>query len=427
MKTFYNLSLWLTVAAIFHISCIVPATAWGPGVRFDTAPYVYATPDSGTYTRTRKMQGSLIYSETWSPLKPKKAAVKIATVVSGLGEMSVDFSSSLGDAAYAGLSIGWATTSLGKPVYQALSKAPLVYEASGDFPSLEPGTTSPWNGSGSITLVALVWRDSGSGSLPPVVSWGGSWSNGTSVTKKAENSGEWTIADETKVQCGNSSCNKGGWVDTANEHYAPCTGCGTKIWTCQSGSFAAHIVVITDGPHRHFESRCAKCGKNFWVCVNDPIRYHTTETCPVCSATYEGCTGGHNCPGDGSSGSGSSSGGGSTPPATTPSTGGGGGGSDTRVRCGHGNACSLGGYASSREAHKITCPAGHRYYKCSATGNSRHANCRARQSGEVACARGSWCRSGGYASSRNAHRTTCGRGHTYWSCSPSAVRRHRGH
>lgn len=100
------------------------------------------------------------------------------------------------------------------------------------------------------------------------------------------------------------------------------------------------------------------------------------------------------------------------------------------VRCGHGrngNACSRGGWASSREAHKVTCPAGHRYYECSLNGNRFHANCRARRSGEVRCAKGSWCRSGGWASSRNAHQTTCGQGHTYWSCWPRSVSYHRGH
>ena len=106
-------------------------------------------------------------------------------------------------------------------------------------------------------------------------------------------------------------------------------------------------------------------------------------------------------------------------------TGGGTGGSDTRVRCGHGNACSRGGYASSREAHKTTCPAGHSYYTCSATGTSRHANCRARGNGEVRCGNGSWCRSGGWASSRNAHKVTCAAGHSYWGCNPTQVSRHR--
>lgn len=421
MKTFYNLSIWLTVATIFHISCIVPATAQGPGVWFDTAPYVYATPDSGTYTRTRKMQGSLIYSETWSPLKPKKAAVKIATVVSGLGEMSIDFSSSLGDAAYAGISIGSATTQIGRPVYTALKKAPLVYEASGDFPSLEPGTTSPWNGSGSVTLVALVWRESGSGGLPAVVGWGGSWSNGTSVTKKASNDGEWTIAAETKVRCGNSSCNKDRWVDTANEHRKTCTRCGKKYWSCDANQAYNH--------ERASPENCPFCDSGRWYCERWSGGIHdSTWYCSTCHETHSTCGG---CPADDTDDDSDSS----TTTSPTVSSGGGGGGtvssgggtggSDTRVRCGHGNACSLGGYASSREAHKITCPAGHRYYKCSATGNSRHANCRAQRSGEVRCGYGSWCRSGGWASSRNAHKVTCAAGHSYWGCNPTQVRRHR--
>lgn len=114
-------------------------------------------------------------------------------------------------------------------------------------------------------------------------------------------------------------------------------------------------------------------------------------------------------------------------PKTTPTTP---AAPSNLVRCGHGrngNACSRGGWASSREAHKVTCPAGHRYYACSSGGARFHANCRARRSGEVRCARGSMCRSGGWASSRNAHQTTCGRGHTYWSGWPRSVSYHRGH
>lgn len=370
MKTFYNLSLWLTVATIFHISCIVPATAQGPGVWFDTAPYVYATPDSGTYTRTRKMQGSLIYSETWSPLKPKKAAVKIATVVSGLGEMSIDFSSSLGDAAYAGISIGSATTQIGRPVYTALKKAPLVYEASGDFPSLEPGTTSPWNGSGSVTLVALVWRESGSGGLPAVVGWGGSWSNGTSVTKKASNDGEWTIAAETKVQCSSPyTCNKGGWVDTANEHQVSCTACSKTYYNCYAANVTLHTTTTT----------CEGCSETIRSCMAGPngASPHGWQICMDCvyndnpGGVSNKCEGPHVCAGDTTRPTVSSNNGG-----TTSSSGGNSGDSGSSVACARGSSCSLGGRVSSANAHRRTCLGGHTYWICHSSrlgyGNEYH-------------------------------------------------------
>ena len=159
-------------------------------------------------------------------------------------------------------------------------------------------------------------------------------------------------------------------------------GCNVKYWSCQ------------DPPEHGRKKQCRKteCGLYDYYCAD-----YTCET-----------------PSDGgssSSGSGSGTSGSGT--------------SRDRVRCGHGNACRFGGFASSRYAHKTTCPAGHSYYTCSATGNSRHANCRARRSGEVRCGNGSWCRSGGFASSRNAHKVTCAAGHSYWGCNPTQVRRHR--
>ena len=365
MKTFYNLSIWLTVATIFHISCIVPATAQGPGVWFDTAPYVYATPDSGTYTRTRKMQGSLIYSETWSPLKPKKAAVKIATVVSGLGEMSIDFSSSLGDAAYAGISIGSATTQIGRPVYTALKKAPLVYEASGDFPSLEPGTTSPWNGSGSVTLVALVWRESGSGGLPAVVGWGGSWSNGTSVTKKASNDGEWTIAAETKVRCGNSSCNKDRWVDTANEHRKTCTRCEKKYWSCDANQVYNH--------ERARSENCPYCDSGRWYCERWSGGIHdSTWYCSTCHETHSTCGG---CPADDTDDDSDSS----TTTSPTVSSGGGtvSSGGITYIACPAGSSCRKGGRYTHGNGHARSinsggCSRHSTYYSCIKGERAKH-------------------------------------------------------
>lgn len=172
------------------------------------------------------------------------------------------------------------------------------------------------------------------------------------------------------------------------------------------------------------------CNAIFWECDSAAAAKHAPKTCsePGCNGKYRTCAAiGHTCRPSNT---------GTTTSPTVQNNGGGttggttGGTSADRVRCGHGrngNACRYGGWASSREAHKTTCPAGHRYYACSAGGASKHANCRARNSGEVRCARGSLCRSGGWASSRNAHQTTCSAGHTYWSCWPASVSYHRRH
>lgn len=183
------------------------------------------------------------------------------------------------------------------------------------------------------------------------------------------------------------------------------------------------------------------CGETYWSCVGEGYSAHQRKRCQKdnCGLLEIACGPDHVCEGmsdqekyggGNNGGNNGSNNGGTTSPAVGNGGGGTGGTSADRVRCGHGrngNACSRGGWASSREAHKTTCPAGHRYYACSESGARFHANCRAQRSGEVRCARGSWCRSGGWASSRNAHQTTCRQGHTYWSCWPSAVSRHRRH
>ena len=205
-------------------------------------------------------------------------------------------------------------------------------------------------------------------------------------------------------------------------------GCGHTDYTCKSNSHKqvtcsdetySYYGYDGDGVHHTYYATRSGCGRTYWYCKDSASHRASGSTSRVCLSS-----------GSGSSSTRSSSG--TTTSPTVQNNGGGttGGTSSDRVRCGHGrngNACSRGGWASSREAHKVTCPAGHRYYGCSESGARFHANCRARRSGEVRCARGSLCRSGGYASSRNAHQTTCGRGHTYWSCWPRSVSYHRGH
>lgn len=221
--------------------------------------------------------------------------------------------------------------------------------------------------------------------------------------------------------------------------------CGHTYWQCGSGGSSHKQVTCTDytvtsrqfnyGVYRTVTSTAGGCGVTYWYCKdsgNHRITGYMNTIWRVCVAARNEAARRNSGNSNGGNGNGGNSNGGNSGTTTSPTvqnnggnTGGTGGTSSDRVRCGHGNACSRGGYASSRYAHKVTCPAGHRYYECSATGTSRHANCRAQGSGEVRCARNSWCRSGGWASSRNAHQTTCSAGHTYWSCSPTEVRRHR--
>ena len=187
--------------------------------------------------------------------------------------------------------------------------------------------------------------------------------------------------------------------------------------TCSDETYS-YYGYDGDGVHHTYYATRSGCGRTYWYCKDSASHRASGSTSRVCLSS-----------GGGSSSTRSSSGTTTSPPVQN-NGGSSGGSSSDRVRCGHGrngNACSRGGWASSREAHKVTCPAGHRYYACSSGGARFHANCRARRSGEVRCARGSLCRSGGYASSRNAHQTTCGRGHTYWSCWPRSVSYHRGH
>ena len=226
-----------------------------------------------------------------------------------------------------------------------------------------------------------------------------------------------------------------------------CEGCKQTYWQCGSSASSHKQVTCTDytvtsrqstghyGVYRIVTSTAGGCGVTFWYCKdsgNHRITGYMNTIWRVCVAARNEAARRNGGDSNGGNGNGGNGNGGNSGTTTSPTvqnnggnTGGTGGTSSDRVRCGHGNACSRGGYASSRYAHKVTCPAGHRYYECSATGTSRHANCRAQGSGEVRCARNSWCRSGGWASSRNAHQTTCSAGHTYWSCSPTEVRRHR--
>ena len=257
---------------------------------------------------------------------------------------------------------------------------------------------------------------------------GTGWVQAMPTTKVSEgNSFSWTI--DHQYRCPELYCSSNRVINAHDAHKVTCSHCGDVYYSCYRNE-AAHHEGNNPACSRN-ENTVSNNGGTISSnrgssssCYNNTNHNWCSDTGSCTTRSRRGVPGecGHNyccCAPSGSpiynGGTGGGTGGGGT----------GTGSSDTRVRCGHGNACSRGGFASSREAHKTTCPAGHRYYACSASGARFHANCRARGSGEVRCARGSWCRSGGWASSRNAHQTTCAAGHTYWSCSPNEVRRHR--
>ena len=359
---------------------------------------------SGTYTQkfVHNPSARSSYTTHWSPGLPE-LALGYQITVDGFGyiQASINYNvgSSTGSYTWAPLKVGswghrgalslWAPYATRVTAYTAepsLSFARIDNHAYGEY---------TWSSSGTVTLQAKYCKRTSA--------YWCEWEDVSSPSSESfSGSGSWTLA-KTFV-CPNCSQD----VPYTNYHKGYCYLHRYKR--------TAHTNGVVGG-----------CGKSFWTCDPTEAAKHAPKTCSLsgCNGKYRTCerrVSGHVCwhNGGGTTESNTVSSGGGT-----VSSGGSTGGSDTRVRCGHGNACSLGGYASSREAHKITCPAGHRYYKCSATGNSRHANCRAQRSGEVRCGYGSWCRSGGWASSRNAHKVTCAAGHSYWGCNPTQVRRHR--
>ena len=377
---------------------------------------------SGTYTREEHQSGTI----TWSPTKPSSATITVSGTASGIGRAAVEvkegsINGTKVHGAKGGDRVGKWGTLLFPPLIPVYSNGTKSVNISSTAVSNLPlgENTYTWTGEGryytqGVRYTGYTWQDK-----PEYFTDGG----GT---------GEWTI--EHKKVC--PECNK--YVDSFTEHQITCPGCGSTYWSCSPTNELAqnqwnhrrrtHSGTETvygnlpDG--RSFGQQVSGCGATFYHCQGAST--HRKNQCSACGYYYNRCEG-HTCSAGNSQSprgnSGTVSNGGNTGGTT-------GGTSADRVRCGHGrngNACRYGGWASSREAHKTTCPAGHRYYACSASGASFHANCRARRSGEVRCARGSYCRSGGWASSRNAHQTTCRQGHTYWSCWPSAVSRHRRH
>ena len=214
------------------------------------------------------------------------------------------------------------------------------------------------------------------------------------LREAAESRGSAQVAYDTCLSRYRCDAGCSGIVASPTAHQQVCGGCNQTYWSCYTPASRLHQQVtcsyerVTEWFNGGARTGGAYgCGATYWKCKDSSahsvvrVGAYYSRVCLQSSSS-------------GSSSSGGGSGGGSTPPATTPSTGSGSGsgsgsglgsgsgsgsgGSDTRVRCGHSN-CQRGGWASSRYAHKTTCPAGHRYYACSLGGTRRHANCRPRR------------------------------------------------
>ena len=160
---------------------------------------------------------------------------------------------------------------------------------------------------------------------------------------------------------------------------------------------------------------CSNCGQQ--VSYFNQHKLSGTWNCPGLTTNNGGNNGGDT---------------GTTESPTIGKNGGGTGGtSSDRVRCGAGSRCGRGGYASHRNTHRSNCAAGHFYWTCSSSDVTTHSPHTARPANSVRCGNRwsgySGCSSGGYATSTNAHRTTCAAGHAYWSCNRNAVSSHSGH
>ena len=404
---------------LFLISCLVFATLLGgvanashSGLTIEGPPAITCD-HMGTYTKYISKNGNSF----WSHPIANVARATSAGVVDGLGWATINIDGSVnGRKGSSTLSyrIGtWGTdyTWIWEKSNHTSERKVITSYITG--PTSTAVGTYNWDATGYVEAIPYYYE----GSL------NGAWAAAPKSKIEGSGTGDWRVTVSTKVECGSpNSCTKGRWVDNAYDHRATCSRCGKRYWSCDSYQAYYH--------ERAGLRDCVYCDDRVWYCQTAAGGAHgTTYYCNTCHELHGLCENG--CPADGDSSDDSS---GTTTSPTVQNNGGGtvgngggtGGTSADRVRCGHSN-CQRGGWASSREAHKTTCPAGHSYYACSLGGTRMHANCRARNNNEVRCARGSLCRSGGWASSRNAHQTTCGRGHTYWSCWPASVSRHRRH
>ena len=95
------------------------------------------------------------------------------------------------------------------------------------------------------------------------------------------------------------------------------------------------------------------------------------------------------------------------------------------VKCPANSWTNCGGTSS----HATTCPAGDTYYTCNPAAVKAHSGHKKPspkpppKPPTVKCPANSWTNCGGTSS----HATTCGLGHTYYTCNPSAVSSHSGH
>ncbi len=306
--------------------------------------------------------------------------------------------------------------------------------AIGQNPALIIGSTTNW----SIGALAVNWGNPTSHTA--------NWN--ISVTKTTEN-----------VSCNNDKCTIS--VSTANEHEKPHAGCNHLHYWCSSDDAEKHRLRTCD--RRHGRSQ-AVCGESYRKCdydgvdVNDPNYnrcrwggFHSeissiespvvsptpadgTPNCPDCtshcsspcsctnSGTCNGTVSYHACGNHETSVSGDHS-----LQASCSST-------DS-----NGNSCTVTSFyacdghthsypvptvvcpahswtsCGGTVSHATTCGSGHTYYTCNPEAVSAHIGHIA-----VVCPAHSWTSCAGTVS----HATTCGSGHTYYACNPSAVSWH---
>ena len=364
---------------------------------------------SGTYTQYKSLQSNGTVSMHWSPSLPLTNEFGYMIRVNGYGWLDASISHAVTSPRFGTIgshSESFPRTKVGSfyvillvPRASAVTEQTVGDKVTASYNN-EGYDTYSWTASGTVSLQAVYWKVTAGYPF-----MGGSWENlGSAVPYTYNSQGSWTLTGKLL-----------------------CPKCSQEVSHFSKHRNSCSRIDYQRNSRRRNDATLKGCNAIFWECDSAAVAKHAPKTCskPGCNGKYRTCANiGHVCRPSNT---------GTTTSPTVQNNGGGtvgnggtGGTSADRVRCGHSN-CQRGGYASSREAHKTTCPAGHRYYACSLGGASKHANCRARNSGEVRCAQGSYCRSGGWASSRNAHQTTCSAGHTYWSCWPLSVSRHRRH
>lgn len=250
----------------------------------------------------------------------------------------------------------------------AVAYAPSISEFDFDVPDAYGQYN--WSSSGTVNLQAMYCKRT-------AAFWGQWEPFGAPIPETWNSQGSW----ELKMTYVCPVCSQD--VTHFSQHHITCNACGGTYWKCGAGQVLARYskTAVSDGHGRHFQANCQNCRANFWVCKNDANPIHTGITCSTCGETYYKCptAARHVC-------------------STTTTTG----NTNSNTVSNNGGTVSNGrnsGDSSNRVRCQNTNPG--------ATRRTR-----------------THCDKGEYASSRYAHRTTCWKGHEYWSCDPIARRYH---